>query len=132
MSPYRVVFGKPCHLPVDIEHLPWWILLWRRLPYLTPLLFHHDSRSFLSPSLLLLHLSRFVCCCFLLFVSFLLIYVNLCYIFVFCLGHALHFWRMNCWLFCALISLLSLCMSSCFWNYFTLCENLSHSLFFVV
>ena len=35
--------------------------LWRRLPYLTPLLFHHDSGSFLSPSLLLLHLSRTIC-----------------------------------------------------------------------
>jgi len=48
----------------------------RRLPCLTPLMFHHDSRSFLSPSLLLLHLFRSVCYCFLLFVFFLLICVN--------------------------------------------------------
>ena len=38
-------------------------------------MFHHDSGSSLSPSLLLLHLSRSVCCYFLLFVSFLLICV---------------------------------------------------------
>jgi len=44
---------------------------------LAPLLFHHDSGSFLSlSSLLLLHLSRSVCCCFLLFDSFLLICVS--------------------------------------------------------
>ena len=54
----------------------------------------------------------------------------MCYVFALCLEHLLHSWRMSCWLLCGLISLLSLCMSSCFWNYFTLCENLSHSLFF--
>ena len=26
MSPYRVVYGKPCHLPVEIEHRVWWAI----------------------------------------------------------------------------------------------------------
>jgi len=26
MSPYRVVYGKPCHLPMEIEHRAWWAI----------------------------------------------------------------------------------------------------------
>jgi len=26
MSPHRVVYGKPCHLPVKIEHRAWWAI----------------------------------------------------------------------------------------------------------
>jgi len=26
MSPCRVVYGKPCHLPVEIEHRAWWAI----------------------------------------------------------------------------------------------------------
>ena len=26
MSPYRVVYGKPCHRPVEIEQKAWWAI----------------------------------------------------------------------------------------------------------
>jgi len=26
ISSYRVVYGKPCHLPVEIEHKAWWAI----------------------------------------------------------------------------------------------------------
>ena len=26
MSPYRIVYGKPCHLLVEIEHRDWWVI----------------------------------------------------------------------------------------------------------
>jgi len=26
MSPYKVVYGKPCHLPMEIQHEAWWAI----------------------------------------------------------------------------------------------------------
>jgi len=33
MSPYKLVFGKPCHLPIETEHKSYWVVKQCNLDY---------------------------------------------------------------------------------------------------